>query len=80
MALLAAKDVVSAIAGLSEEEADARFRAKADELGIKIGDLMMPVRMAVTGSRVSPPLVGTIQILGVDKAVARIERTLKERF
>ncbi len=79
-ALLAAKDVVSAIAGLSEEEADARFRAKADELGIKIGDLMMPVRMAVTGSRVSPPLVGTIQILGVDKAVARIERTLKERF
>jgi glutamyl-tRNA synthetase len=79
-ALRSAKDVVAKISGLSEEEADALFRSKAEELGIKIGDLMMPIRMAVTGSRVSPPLVGSIQILGIDKALARIEKTLAERF
>lgn len=78
--LSAAKDTVAKIGSLSEEEADALFRAKAEELGVKMGDLMMPIRMAVTGSRVSPPLVGSIQALGVEKAVARIERTLAERF
>lgn len=79
-ALAAAKAVVAKIGSMGEEDADALFRAKADELGIKIGDLMMPIRMAVTGSRVSPPLVGSIQILGVDRAIARIDRTLAERF
>ncbi|MEE1165928.1 MAG: hypothetical protein UHP28_02085, partial [Treponema sp.] len=37
---------------------------------------MMPIRMAVTGSRVSPPLMGSILILGVEKSIERIERTL----
>ena len=50
--------------------------AKAEELGIKLGDFMMPIRMAVTGSRVSPPLIGSILILGVEKSLARVERTL----
>ena len=78
--LVGAKDVVAKIAGLTEDEANELFHAKAGELGVKLGDLMMPIRMAVTGSRVSPPLVGSIQILGIDKAVARIERTIAERF
>ena len=50
----------------------------AEELGVKLGDFMMPIRMAVTGSRVSPPLIGSILILGVEKSLARIERTLAE--
>ena len=49
---------------------------KAAELGIKLGDFMMPVRMAVTGSRISPPLIGSIAVLGKDKAIERINRTL----
>lgn len=78
--LRAAKDVVAKIGGMTEEQANELFHATADGLGCKLGDLMMPIRMAVTGSRVSPPLVGSIQILGIDKAVARIEKTLRERF
>jgi glutamyl-tRNA synthetase len=78
--LLAAKEVVSKIASLSEEDANVLFHAKAEEMGVKLGDFMMPIRMAVTGSRVSPPLVGSIQILGIDKACARIDRTIAERF
>lgn len=78
--LLAAKDVTSKIGGLSEEDANLLFHAKADELGVKLGDFMMPIRMAISGSRVSPPLVGSIQILGIAKAIARIEKTIAERF
>ncbi len=78
--LAAAKDVIAKIGSLSEEEADVLFRAKAEELGVKLGDLMMPIRMAVTGSRVSPPLVGSIQVIGAEKANRRIDRALAERF
>ena len=37
---------------------------------------MMPVRMAVTGSRVSPPLIGSIMALGVEESLKRIDMTL----
>ena len=53
-------------------------RLLAEELGIKMGDFMMPVRMAVTGSRVSPPLMGSILILGVEKSIERVKRTLEK--
>ena len=62
---------------LSHEEAEAKAKSYAESLGVKLGDFMMPIRMAVTGSRVSPPLIGSILILGVEKSVQRIERTLK---
>ena len=62
--------------GRQPEGAEEFAKAKAEELGIKLGDFMMPVRMAVTGSRVSPPLIGSISVLGKDRALARIDRTL----
>lgn len=71
-----AKTFVAEIFGKSHEEAEELAKKYAEELGIKLGDFMMPVRMAVTGSRVSPPLIGSIWILGKEKAVARVEKTL----
>ena len=68
---------VKEIAALSHEESEELAKKYAEELGIKLGDFMMPIRMAVTGSRVSPPLIGSILILGVEKSIERIERTIK---
>jgi glutamyl-tRNA synthetase len=56
------------------EEAETRFRALSEELGIKLGDLLMPIRIAVTGAKVSPPLFGSIAAMGVERARARIGR------
>lgn len=72
-----AKSYVSAIMGKSHEEAEELAKAAAEKLGIKLGDFMMPIRMAVTGSRISPPLIGSIWILGEKESLARIENTLK---
>lgn len=72
-----AKSYVSAIMGKSHEEAETLAKATAEKLGIKLGDFMMPIRMAVTGSRISPPLIGSIWILGEQEFLARIENTLK---
>jgi len=55
---------------------EARLRALAEELGIKVGDLFMPLRVAATGSRVSPPLFETLHALGREETLARFERAL----
>lgn len=57
--------------------AEAAFRAEAERLGAKFGDLMMPLRVAVTGSRVSPPLFESVALLGPEKVRARVQRALE---
>ncbi len=74
--LAAAKDFVAALPPLSHDEAENRAKETAEKLGVKLGDFMMPIRMALTGSRISPPLIGSILILGVPRSLERIERTL----
>ena len=58
------------------DAAEARLRALADELGLKLGDLLMPLRVAVTGSKVSPPLVQSIRVMGVQEARRRAARAI----
>ena len=74
--LEASKEFVGKCFELDHEAAEEWAKAKAEELGIKLGDFMMPIRMAVTGSRVSPPLIGSIVVLGKERSLARIEKTL----
>ncbi|MFH2115387.1 MAG: glutamate--tRNA ligase, partial [Spirochaetota bacterium] len=74
--LEAARQLLLQVGVNDHEMVEAAFRQKAEELGRKLGDLLMPLRMAVTGTRVSPPLFESIRVLGVDKALPRIDRTL----
>jgi len=74
--LEAAKEFVAKVFETDHEGAENFAKAKAEELGIKLGDFMMPIRMAVTGSRVSPPLIGSISVLGKERSLKRIEKTL----
>jgi glutamyl-tRNA synthetase len=48
------------------------FRARAAAIGAKLGDLLMPLRVAITGSRVSPPLFESMRLLGRDESLTRI--------
>jgi glutamyl-tRNA synthetase len=58
------------------DAAEARLRGLADEMGLKLGDLLMPMRVAVTGSKVSPPLVESIRVMGVQEARRRAARAI----
>ncbi len=73
---LAALEAVSGIlteVDIDDEEAtEARFRALADELGLKAGSLFMPVRVAVTGRTQSPGLFETLRVIGPDRVQARV--------
>jgi glutamyl-tRNA synthetase len=52
------------------------FRAEAERIGAKFGDLMMPLRVAVTGSRVSPPLFESIALVGLEAAALRVGKAI----
>jgi glutamyl-tRNA synthetase len=70
------KERTAGIEAVSEQGFDDGMRALAAEQGIKVGDLLAPLRVAVTGSRVSPPLHGCMGLIGRAKVEARIDRAL----
>ncbi|HEX6288007.1 MAG TPA: glutamate--tRNA ligase [Herpetosiphonaceae bacterium] len=73
-ALLAATDALRGLEEWSIAALEARLRALAEELSLKVGDLFMALRVAATGSKVSPPLFETLHALGRDETLARLER------
>jgi glutamyl-tRNA synthetase len=63
-------------ADFSSEVIEGRCRTAADELGWKAGDYFRPLRLAVTGRAVTPPLFGSMELLGRDTTLARIDLAL----
>ena len=72
------RETAAQMAALNDEEAEALVKAKAEKEAVKLGDLMMPLRVAITGARVSPPLFGSLRLLGAEKCLARIDRALEK--
>ena len=71
------KEIVRALAEApNDEQAENLIKAEAEKRGVKLGDLMMPLRVAITGSRVSPPLFGSLRLLGAERSLERIEKAL----
>jgi glutamyl-tRNA synthetase len=48
-------------------------RALTDESGVKLGELAQPLRAALTGSTVSPPIFAVASIFGKDEVIARLK-------
>jgi glutamyl-tRNA synthetase len=70
--LNAAAETLAAVEPFSTAEIEASLRRLADERGLKPRDAFQPIRLAVTGSRVSPGLFESIELLGRDESVARL--------
>lgn len=73
-ALAATIDALRALESWTIAALETRLRALAEELGLKVGDLFMVLRVGATGSKVSPPLFETLHALGRDETLARLER------
>jgi glutamyl/glutaminyl-tRNA synthetase len=48
----------------------------AAKLGAKVGAIVHPTRLAVTGSNVGPSLYHLLEVLEKEKVLARIDRAL----
>ncbi len=71
--LARARELIQDADAVSDDVLEERFRAAAEALGIKLGNLLMPLRVAVTGSTASPPLFGAIRLLGVHRSLERVD-------
>ena len=56
---------------------DHALRAAAQELGLKAGQMFQPIRVAVCGRKNAPPLFETLEVLGKQTTLARIEQALE---
>nr|WP_290669117.1 glutamate--tRNA ligase [Ardenticatena sp.] len=52
------------------------LRQLAKDLGLKAGQLFQPIRIAITGKRVAPPLFTTIEHLGRERVLERLDRAI----
>ena len=55
---------------------EAALKTTAAELGVKVGVLIHPTRLAVTGNPNGPSLYHSLEVLGKDRALQRIEMAL----
>lgn len=72
-----AQSIIPTLAGFDDDAAAEQYvKDTAERSCVKIGDLMMPLRVAITGSRISPPLFASIRLLGQAKCCASVDRAL----
>lgn len=56
-----------------ETHLEETLRALTEELGLKPGQLFAPIRVAITGQTVAPPLFATLAALGRQRSLERIQ-------
>jgi glutamyl-tRNA synthetase len=71
--LEAAGEVLSGVEPFAAEPIEAALRRLAERLELKTRQAFQPIRVAVTGSKVSPGLFESLELLGRDTSLARIE-------
>ena len=76
-ALRRARAELATLNDFRTEAIEASMRALADVMGVKAGPLFGILRGAVTAQKVSPPLFETMEILGREKCLARIDRAIE---
>ena len=55
---------------------NSRLRSLTEEVTVLAKDLIQPIRVAVSGRAVSPPLFETLAILGKDATLRRLDHAL----
>jgi glutamyl-tRNA synthetase len=67
-----------ATAEFTHDALEQTLRSAAGSLGIKTGQMFQPIRVAICGRKNAPPLFATLEVLGRDTALARIEQAIQK--
>ncbi|MFN2175146.1 MAG: hypothetical protein ACK2U3_04275, partial [Anaerolineales bacterium] len=68
--------LLSKLHSINQDVAESPLRELAEKLGIKVGQLFGIIRVAVTGQKISPPLFESMEIIGRDKVLNRIQNAI----
>ncbi len=71
------REALSSLGDFSPESIEAHVKEFCDSRGVGMGKIAQPLRVAVTGDAVSPPLGVTLSVLGKDSVLARIDRCVE---
>jgi glutamyl/glutaminyl-tRNA synthetase len=72
------RDKLAAMEQFTEGNIENMLRSLAEEKQVGLGKVAQPLRVAICGTTVSPPIFDSVQMLGKEKAIARIDITLKK--
>ncbi|WP_447979135.1 glutamate--tRNA ligase [Candidatus Nitrospira bockiana] len=68
---------LASLPAFSREAAEAAFKSLLEEVGMKMGQLAQPVRVALTGRTISPGIFEMMDLLGRDATLARLQRAIR---
>ena len=74
--LAEARETLAGVEPFTAESIEAALRGLAERLGTKPREAFGPIRAAVTGSRISPGLFESLELLGRDESLARLDAAL----
>jgi len=74
--LQAVRDAFAAAPAFDASAVEAALKGVAAALGVKVGVLVHPTRLAVTGAASGPSLYHLLEVLGREKALTRIDAAL----
>ena len=72
------RDKLAVMAQFTEEAIENMLRSLAEEKQLGLGKVAQPLRVAICGTTVSPPIFDSVNMLGKEKTLARIDITLKK--
>jgi glutamyl-tRNA synthetase len=68
-----ASRILAGVEPFTAERIEASLRSLAEQLGLKPRQAFQPIRIAVTGSNVSPGLFESLELLGRDESLRRLQ-------
>jgi glutamyl/glutaminyl-tRNA synthetase len=74
------RDAFGKLATFDAASIEAALKAAATELGVKVGVLIHPTRLATTGNPNGPSLYHLLEVLGKEKVLGRILNVLGNEF
>jgi len=74
--LVRAREALAGVKPFAEPEIEAALRGLVEEVGAKPGEVFQPVRLAISGTSISPGIFESVALLGQEETLARIDATL----
>jgi len=79
LAMLAiVRDRLASLSELTEESIENMLRSLAQENQVGLGKVAQPLRVSICGTTISPPIFDSVNLLGMENTLARIDITLKK--
>jgi len=72
------RDKLAAMERFTEEEIENMLRGLAEEKQVGLGKIAQPLRVAICGTTISPPIFDSVDMLGRENTLARIGMTLRK--